>query len=130
MREDRTSPSRRSRDTGVRNARQRLIRYRQPDPKNKRWRNWITLGLAAWGLWVLFLSDHSVIRLLHLQSEKGSLELQERMVKRELVEAKRDQPNAEPTRDQIERFLREKHIYAREDEIVYVFGSDSTHVAR
>jgi hypothetical protein len=130
MSEKRKSPARRTRDSGVRIARQRLIRYRQPDPSGKRWRKWITLGLAAWGLWVLFLSDHSVIRLLHLQSEKSSLELQEQMIRRELAEAERDQPSAKPTREQIERFLREKHIYAREDEIVYVFGSDSTHVSR
>jgi hypothetical protein len=130
MRETRKSPSRQTRDTGVRIARQRLIRYRQPDPKLRRWRKWITLGLAVWGLWVLFLSDHSVTRLLHLQAEKSSLEVQAQMVRHELAEAKRNQPSAKLTQEQIERFLREKHIYAREGEIVYVFGSDSTQVTR
>jgi hypothetical protein len=112
----------------VRIARQRLIRYRQPEPGGKRWRKWITLGIAAWGLWVLFLSDHSVLRLLHLQSEKSNLEFQGTLVSQELRIAERDRPSPSPTPAQIEKYLREKHVYARDGEIVYIFGSDSTRV--
>jgi hypothetical protein len=114
----------------VRIARQRLIRYRQPGPKGSRWRKWIALGLAAWGLWVLFLSDHSVLRLLNLQTKKSGLEFRETLVATELSQAKKDLPSPELTREQIERYLREKHVFARDGEIVYVFGSDSTRARR
>ena len=106
------------------------MRYREPVPKLRQLQKWIGLGFFVWALWVLFLSDHSVLKLLHLHAEKENLVLRNNIVQEELVDARRDLPSSEPTSGEIERHLREKHLYAKDGEIVYLFGSDSTRTVR
>ena len=114
------------RDIGVRLARQRLLRYRVPKPEGARWRQWLVLGVAAWGVWALFLSDHSVIRLLRLKSDRDRLGVQVAEAERAYDDVKDRVPDEKLTEEQAELILRERHNYARPKELVYVIGSDTT----
>jgi hypothetical protein len=113
-------------DIGVRLARQRLLRYRVPKPEAARWRGWVMLGVAAWGLWALFLSDHSVLKLLKLKSDRDRLSMQASEAQLAYEDAKERVPDEKLTDAQAERILRERHNYARDGEIVYVIGQDTT----
>lgn len=123
-----TSP--RIRNAGVRIARQRLKRFRKAGPRGQRVRKWITLGVAVWVLWVLFLSDHSVFRLLHLQAEKDNLHYREENVAGQLAQAQRRLPAEVLSDQEIERIVRERYTFARPGEIVYIVGEDSVRVVR
>ena len=61
------------RDIGIRVQRYKLSRYRPPDSLSDRARMGLTLGLAAWAIWALFLSDHSAVRLIGLGQKKHTL---------------------------------------------------------
>jgi hypothetical protein len=113
-------------DIGVRLARQRLLRYRVPTPEGARWRRWVMLGVAAWGLWALFLSDHSVLKLLKLKSDRDRLGVQAAEAQLAYDDAKERVPDEKLTDAQAERILRERHNYAKDGEIVYVIGRDTT----
>jgi hypothetical protein len=113
-------------DIGVRLARQRLLRYRVPTPDGLRWRRWVMLGVAAWGLWALFLSDHSVLKLLRLKSDRDRLAVQAAQAQLAYDDARERVPDEKLTDAQAERILRERHNYARDGEIVYVIGRDTT----
>jgi hypothetical protein len=114
------------RDIGVRIARQKLLRYRTPEPEGKRWRRWLLLGLAAWAVWALLVSDHSVSRLLRLKSDRDRLAVELSRAQRNLGRAEKRIPNPKPTPEQAERMLRERHGYARDGEWIYIIGEDST----
>lgn len=117
-------------DIGVRVARQRLLRYRVPQPEHVRWRKWILLAVAAWGVWAVLLSDHSVSRLLHLRSERERLSRQLDQARNEVQRAERDVPRDHPTMEEAERILRERHNYARDGELIYILGEDTARVVR
>ena len=112
-------------DIGVRLARQRLLRYRVPTPDSVRWRRWILAAAVVWGLWAVFLSDHSVMRLAKLQSDRDRLAVQASEATFAYNEVKDRVPNGELTDAQAERVLRERHNFARKDELVYVIGEDT-----
>jgi hypothetical protein len=114
------------RDVGVRIARQKLLRYRMPEPRGKRWWRWLVLGVAAWAVWALLVSDHSVARLLRLESERSRLSGELERSKRELGRVEKRVPSATPSPEEAERLLRERHAYARDGEWVYIIGEDST----
>jgi hypothetical protein len=113
-------------DIGVRLARQRLLRYRVPTPDSVRWRQWMMFGVAAWGLWALFFSDHSVLKVLRLKSDRDRLAVQAAEAELAYGDAKERVPDEKLTDSQAERILRERHNYARDGEIVYVIGRDTT----
>jgi hypothetical protein len=113
-------------DIGVRLARQRLLRYRVPKPEGARWRQWLMLGVAAWGVWALFLSDHSVLKLLRLKADRDRLNTQVAQAELAYNQVKDRVPTDKITDEQAELILRERHNYARKNEIVYVIGSDTT----
>ena len=113
-------------DIGVRLARQRLLRYRVPTPEAVRWRRWLMLGVAAWGLWAVFFSDHSVLKLLRLKSDRDRLAVQASEAQLAYNDAKERVPDAKVTDAQAELILRERHNYAKDGEIVYVVGRDTT----
>jgi hypothetical protein len=113
-------------DIGVRLARQRLLRYRVPTPDSVRWRRWMIVGAAAWGLWALFVSDHSVVKLLKLKGDRDHLAVQASEAALAYNEAKDRVPDEKLTDAQAELILRERHNFARKDDLVYVFGEDTT----
>ena len=113
-------------DIGVRLARQRLLRYRVPKPEGARWRQWLMLGVTAWGVWALFLSDHSVLKLLRLKADRDHLNTQVAEAERAYDEAKGRVPSEKLNDQQAELVLRERHNYARKNELVYVIGNDTT----
>ena len=113
-------------DIGVRLARQRLLRFRVPEPDGVRWRRWVLLGVAAWVGWALFLSDHSVIKLVRMKSDRDRLAVQLADAHAAYDVAKESVPGAKITDSEAERILRVRHNYARPKEIVYVIGEDTT----
>ena len=113
-------------DVGVRIARQKLLRYRVPESDGARWRKWVILAVGAWIVWALFLSDHSVTRLLKLKSDRDRLAGQLARAQEELQKTRSHALGGKPTSDEQERILRERHGYARAGEIIYVLGEDST----
>jgi cell division protein FtsB len=113
-------------DVGVRIARQKLLRYRQPEPAARRWRRVLVIGLAAWAVWALLVSDHSVARLLRLKTERDRLAGELVKAKRAQAEAEKRVPSDKPTLDEAERLLRERHTFARDGEVIYIIGDDST----
>jgi hypothetical protein len=113
------------RDAGVRIARQRLLRYRPPEKPGARTRRWLLLGLGGWAVWAALLSDHSIAKLLQLRGERDRLENRVTEARRELASAEERMIGDKPTDEQAERILRERHIFAKEGELVYVIGEDS-----
>ena len=114
------------RDIGVRLARQRLLRYRVPTPDSVRWRRWLMVGVAAWGLWAIFVSDHSVIKLLKLKADRDRLAAQTTEAQLAYEGAKQRVPDGKLTDAQAERILRVRHNYAKPGEWIYVIGEDTT----
>lgn len=113
-------------DIGVRLARQKLLRYRTPEPAGRRWWRLLWLGVAAWAVYALLLSDHSITRLLRLHSERDRLAVELKRSQKELGRAEKRVPDAKPTPAQAEDLLRDRHGYARDGELIYIIGEDST----
>jgi hypothetical protein len=113
-------------DIGVRLARQRLLRFRVPEPSSVRQRRWVWVGIVAWAVWALLLSDHSVIKLLRLRSDRDRLSMQLGEARTAYGDAKDFGPGAKLTDSEAERILRERHNYARPGELIYVIGEDTT----
>ncbi len=114
------------RDLGVRIARQKLLRYRQPAAPGAHWRVWLLLAAGVWVAWVLLLSDHSISRLLQLRGRRDRLTVELARARHDLRRAEKEVPGDQPTLEQAERVLRERHNYARDGEWVYIIGEDST----
>jgi hypothetical protein len=114
------------RDIGVRLARQKLLRYRTPEPTGRRWRRLLWLGVAAWAVYAFLLSDHSVRKLLNLRSERERLKVELTRSQKELKRTEKRVPSAKPTPEEAAGQLYERHGYAREGEFIYVIGEDST----
>jgi hypothetical protein len=113
-------------DVGVRIARQKLLRYRKPESAGRRWRRLLVIGVAAWAVWALLVSDHSVSRLLRLKTERDRLAGELVKAKKAQVQAEKRVPKAKPTLEEAERMLRERHTFARDGEVIYIIGDDST----
>ena len=111
------------RDIGIRIQRYKLSRYRPPEKLTERARLWLTLGLAAWLIWALFLSDHSAVRLMGLSRREAATEVKvkgtQKVVKRLELDLKSAHDPAVA-----ERVLHERHNFARPDEILYVIQAD------
>jgi len=111
------------RDIGIRIQRYKLSRYRPPDSISDRARFWLTIGLAGWLIWALFLSDHSAVRLMALGHRKAKTEAQLAQTQQSVKALESDLKGAgDPAVG--ERVLRERHNFAKEDERLYVIQSD------
>jgi len=107
------------RDIGIRIQRYKLQRFRDGGVGNDRARLLLTLGLAGWLIWALFLSDHSVVRLMELNGRKADTEArlgatQARVGKLENDLKSSDDPEVG------ERVLRDRHNFAKDGEVLYV----------
>ena len=113
------------RDIGIRIQRYKLSRYRPPESLSDRARFVLTLGLAGWAIWALFLSDHSAVRLFALGQKQHGVEqklaLTNRAVTRSLRELKAADDPAEGA-----RVLRERHNFAFPGERIYRIEADGT----
>ena len=119
------------RNAGVRVTREKLLRFTKPDPQKGLWvQRLVVVAGVAWVGWVLFFSDHSVYRLLNMQQQKAQLHQKYQRIEVALARARKESPGPNPTLAEKERLLREVHVYAREGEIVYIFGNDEAPPAR
>jgi cell division protein FtsB len=111
------------RDIGIRIQRYKLSRYRPPDSLSDRARMGLTLGLAAWAIWALFLSDHSAVRLMGLGQKKHTLEQQLAATSKSVDRRARDLRVADDP-EEAARVLRERHNFALPGERIYRIESD------
>jgi cell division protein FtsB len=107
------------RDIGIRIQRYKLSRYRPPGAVSERARLLLTLGLAGWLIWALFLSDHSAVRLLALNAKKADTEAQLAATQANVDKLESELKSADDP-EVGERVLRDRHNYARPDEKLYV----------
>ncbi len=113
------------RDIGIRIQRYKLSRYRPPDSLSDRARMALTLGLAAWAIWALFLSDHSAVRLMGLGQKKHNLEQQLASTSQDVTRRARELRVADDP-DEAARVLRERHNFAAPGERLYRIEKDGS----
>jgi hypothetical protein len=113
------------RDIGIRIQRYKLSRYRPPDSLSDRARMGLTLGLAAWAIWALFLSDHSAVRLMGLGQKKHDLEQQLASTSQDVTRRARSLRVADDP-DEAARVLRERHNFAAPGERLYRIEKDGS----
>jgi hypothetical protein len=113
------------RDIGIRIQRYKLSRYRPPDSLSERARLGLTLGLAGWAIWALFLSDHSAVRLMGLGGKKHTLEQQLAATSQDVARRAHELRVADDPRE-AERVLRERHNFAYPGERLYRIEADGT----
>ena len=113
------------RDIGIRIQRYKLSRYRPPDSLSDRARMGLTLGLAAWAIWALFLSDHSAVRLMGLGQKKHNLEQQLASTSQDVTRRARSLRVADDP-DEAARVLRERHNFAAPGERLYRIEKDGS----
>ena len=111
------------RNIGIRIQRYKLQRYRAPESMSERARLLLTLALAGWGIWALFLSDHSAVRLWRLDAKKKAAEQTLASTQRGVVRAKDDLRAADDPEVEA-RVLRERHNFARPGELLYVIQGE------
>jgi hypothetical protein len=111
------------RNIGIRIQRYRLQRYRAPESMSERARMLLTLALAGWGIWALFLSDHSAVRLWRLEARKKAAEQKLAATLHDVDRAKDDLRAADDP-DVEARVLRERHNFARPGELLYVIQGE------
>ena len=111
------------RDIGIRIQRYKLSRYRPPDSVSDRARLWLTLGLAGWAIWALFLSDHSAVRLIGLGAKKKGIE-QQLAVTSKAVSKRAQELRVADDPQEAARILRERHNFALPGERIYRIEAD------
>jgi len=107
------------RDIGIRIQRYKLSRYRPPDSLSERARLLLTLGLAGWLIWALFLSDHSVVRLMALNAKKAQTEAQLASTQAQVAKLEGELKSSDDP-EVGERVLRDRHNFAKEGDVLYV----------
>jgi len=113
------------RDIGIRIQRYKLSRYRPPDSLSERARLWLTLGLALWLIWAVFLSDHSAMRLLALGHKKAVTEDQLAATQK-LVKGKEKELRSASDPAVGAQVLRERHNFAMPHERNYRLATDGS----
>ena len=113
---------------GHRIQRYRLQRYRAPESMSERARLVLTLALAGWAIWALFLSDHSAVRLWRLEARKKASEQNLAATQLQVDRAKQDLRAADDP-DVEARVLREQHNFARPGELLYVIEGEDGRVS-
>ena len=111
------------RDIGIRIQRYKLSRYRPPDSISDRARLFLTLGLAGWAIWALFLSDHSALRLMGLGAKKKGLEQQYASTSTAVRKRAQELRVADDPQEAA-RILRERHNFALPGERIYRIEAD------
>jgi len=113
------------RDIGIRIQRYRLRRYKPPETIGEKARLGLAVALAGWAIWALFLSDHSAVRLLALEHRKNSTEAQFVAAERAVKRSEQDLAAAADPRV-AEAWLRSRHNFAHEGELLYVIQPDGS----
>ena len=111
------------RDIGIRIQRYKLSRYAPPETLSERSRLWLTLGLAGWLIWALFLSDHSAVKLMGLGNREAKTNAQLASTQKAVRRLEQDLKSADDPAV-AERILRERHNFARPGELLYVIQAD------
>lgn len=84
-----------------------------------RLRRVLVLGLAAWLLWMVVLSDHSLLRLWQVERQNTRVERDARVAQAEAERVDRQLNDPDERRALAEQVLREEHGLARKGEQVY-----------
>ena len=107
------------RDIGDRIRRYRLTRFGPRDAHLLRRLAWVWPILGLWGIYVLFLGEHSVIRIWHLSRENQRMHAELASTRQELdrLEARLNDPNV--MRNRGEELLRVRNGFAKPGEFIY-----------
>lgn len=111
------------RDIGIRIQRYKLSRYAPPEKLSERARLWLTLGLAGWLIWALFLSDHSAVKMMGLTHREGRTEATLASTQKAVKRLELDLKSANDP-EVAERILHDRHNFARPGEMLYVIQAD------
>ena len=107
------------RDIGQRIQRYRLTRFGPRNASLLRRLAWVWPILGLWGIYVLFLGEHSLIRIWRLSQENQRMRAELVSTQKELgrIEGRMNDPRV--MRDRAEHMLRERSGFARKGEIIY-----------
>jgi cell division protein FtsB len=107
------------RDIGDRIRRYRLTRFGPRDSSLFRRLAWVWPILGLWGAYVLFLGEHSVLRIWRLSRENQRMQTELISTRHELdrLEGRMNDPNV--MRERAEHMLRERSGWAKKGEIIY-----------
>ena len=99
--------------------RHNLSRYGRPASRFRRRLRWAWLAVAAWFVWIGFLSDHSLWRIWRLSRESGQAERELARVRGSVAKLEKEADSPAARRLSAEKMLRERDGMARPGEIVY-----------
>ena len=107
------------RDIGDRIRRYRLTRFGPRDSSLLRRLAWVWPILGLWGAYVLFLGEHSMLRIWRLSRENQRMQTELVSTRQELdrLEGRLNDPNL--MRDRAEHLMRERSGWAKPGEIIY-----------
>src|SRR5262245_41616339 len=105
-------------DIGRRIQRYRLSRYAAPGGGLRRMPPWVWLIAAAWLVWVVVLSDHSLYRIWRMSDESRRAGRDLETTRREVERLDRQARDPKAKMQEAEQALR-KDGFARPGEIIY-----------
>jgi cell division protein FtsB len=112
------------RDISRRLRRYRLSRYGASETPLWRRVPWFWPLLGLWGVYAVFVSEHSVWRVWNLGSEARRSEAELQTTRAEVERLTREIDDPKQSRELAERVLRERNGFASPDETVYRFEGE------
>lgn len=112
------------RDIGQRIQRYRLTRFGPRNASLLRRLAWVWPILGLWGVYALFLGEHSVLRIWRLSQENRRMRAELASTQKELdgIEKRMSDPRA--MQDEAEHAIRERSGFARRGERIYRYDED------
>jgi cell division protein FtsB len=86
---------------------------------------WVWFALGGYLVYVLLLSDHSILQIMKLQHRLGRLQQEVKRVDAETAELKSRDADPEARRFRAEEIARTKQGWSAEGEIVYRFRGEA-----
>ena len=112
------------RDIGQRIQRYRLTRFGPRNASLLRRLAWVWPILGLWGVYALFLGEHSVLRIWRLSQENHRMRAELARAQKELTQIEKRMTDPRAVRNDAEHAIRERSGFARRGEIIYRFEDD------
>jgi cell division protein FtsB len=82
--------------------------------------NRFLIATLAFGIWIIFFDNYSLVRQYKLQKELKGLEEMKQNYLSEIAENKRELEELVTNKKTLEKFAREKHLMKRDNEDIYI----------